>query len=484
MKSLLHSITDLFKENHYYFLVIFVFLLASYYHYAIAPMPAIENSDTRTTVLKHPTLSSRDPEEMYQNVFQPQQGDIFRLGLVVKVQRTQTIEVYLHSIFDERVKAGSIVAEPTPNGQYRELVFTVPGRYQDIVLRLAGTLEETGSWSDSSVYVDSFFVSRLEIRGASEVKTLQSTLFGISETRAKHFSIREENGAAPKTFKMAFLAEDDFVQSIGLKSGLIEPSSTGYSVALSQFDVEKKSVGEEVRANSFSSETLSGLQEPDGGYVIPFPSFLNRGQWYILTFTKDHSEEHSTFSDVFHIGKEEDQKPAKELEATLVFGSHMSSGDGKTILDRARLEDLGKTFSYQFSLQGEEVDFENLSAATKSIHFDQKERLVGGSKKHGEYFVYTFDTLYPFEIFSLKAEQSGSATNGLQLEYSVDNISWQMVPFTQEPNGPQKFFLSLPGDKKSRAVSLRVTYIGQERKTGIFGLKELSVNAVVPKNVR
>jgi hypothetical protein len=303
------------------------------------------------------------------------------------------------------------------------------------------------------------------------------------QTQAKSFSIEQRDHHLLAVLKVPFLAESEFIRSIDIRDGFLD-GETGISASLSTSDGAEGATDEEVRSVIFPVTMLSPFRKPEGGYEIPFLSLLKPGQKYLLTITKEGQKKNTMLPQVFRTDTDRVVGNQNKLNVVLNFGSIMRHRSGGKVMDNARLEDLGEAFSYQFSFQKSETDFLNLSQASKTVRFDQKEKMVGGSKKPGEYFVYTFDTLYPFQIFSFKATQSGNAANALALEYSFDDTLWKAVPFTQESSGPQKFSLSLPGDQTNHAVSLRVRYIGQTKKTGLFGLKDLAVNAVVPKSVK
>jgi hypothetical protein len=483
MKSPVLLSSEIIQKHRHYLPVLVIFFLAVYYHYLIAPTTALEHDDVKVATTKQPTLSSRNPEKIYENVFQPQQGDVFRVGVVLQAEKAQTIEVAVHSIFGDRVTVGELRVEPTRDEVYKELVFVAPGRYQDIALRLTGSLEENGSWRDSSVTVNTIFVSRIEAENLAEVGHLEPTVFGMFQTQAKSFSIEQRDHHLLAVLKVPFLAESEFIRSIDIRDGFLD-GETGISASLSTSDGAEGATDEEVRSVIFPVTMLSPFRKPEGGYEIPFLSLLKPGQKYLLTITKEGQKKNTMLPQVFRTDTDRVVGNQNKLNVVLNFGSIMRHRSGGKVMDNARLEDLGEAFSYQFSFQKSETDFLNLSQASKTVRFDQKEKMVGGSKKPGEYFVYTFDTLYPFQVFSFKATQSGNAANALALEYSFDDTLWKAVPFTQESSGPQKFSLSLPGDQTNHAVSLRVRYIGQTKKTGLFGLKDLAVNAVVPKSVK
>lgn len=340
-----------FMRHWRYILVLLVFFLTIYYHYAIVPTEKIHKdllSKEKTALSIQSDLNVQNREKIYENIFQSQKGDIFRVGMVVQAAQLQRIEVFLQSSLNERVSIGTLNIDPTENGQYKELVFSAPGYYSDVVLRLNESEEKNSKvWNNSNITLQHFFVTRVNIRSIWEIKSLLPTVFGLS-------------------------------------------------------------------------------------------------------YKKD----------------------------VATAASH--DGD---LLQYARVEDLGGTLFYEFSLMGKRSDYTNIFTASKSVHFDKKKQLVVGSKKMDEFFIYKFDTLFPFDRFALKAEQTGKAPHELRLEYSLDESSWHPVASTQEEGKPEKFSVFIPGDLKSQVVYVRVSYNGEEKKTGTFSLQKLSVNAAMTKKI-
>lgn len=361
------------KKNKRYFYIAGVFLLVLYYHYSIIPgekKKAGDEIQEKSVILEHPTLDVENPEKIYEDVFQAQRGDFFRMGMVVKTQHKQKIEVFLQSHLNDRMSIGQLDIDPSSGGKYVEIIFPTIGNYQDIILRLKNdTVEKNDVWNDWAAYIRYFSVKRIDVGYQWEAKQLAPTVFGLSERG------------------------DNFVSSMQQKQNI--------------------------------SATKNSL---------------------------------------------------------VSFGPLQILDNGSTILDYARLEDFGGNIFYSFALQNKEIDYTNIFSASESIRFDFKKRVVVGDERRKEFYVYKFDTAYPFEKFVLQALQRGVTPGEIRLEYSFDNEFWHEVSFTQKEKESQKFFLSLPGNGKDKVVYLRVSYNGKESKSGTFAIQELSVNASIAKN--
>lgn len=327
------------REGFRYVFIGSVFLLAIFYQFIVlpeSPKESKENEEKKGMIV--PDLDKKNIEKIYENVLQTQTGDAFRVGITAKSAEDETVEILLRSVLGDIFKAGEMnftSFEDDERYEYKEIVFFAPGRYENMILRIRGEDTSDDKWDDSAVYIDNFFITRVEVRNETEVRKLEPTVFG--------------------------LADGDFL----------------------------------------------------GG---------------------------------------------------------------------AKLEDLGKNLFYSFSMQNKKSDFDNLYEKSKGIKFDRKKQMVIGAQKNREFFVYKLDTLYPFEKLVLDAEQAGNDEKEIKIEYSLDYSFWKEISFEQKKDEPQKFSLSLNGDRKTRVVYVRVNYRGEERKSGFFALNKLSVNAIVQKN--
>lgn len=161
---------------------------------------------------------------------------------------------------------------------------------------------------------------------------------------------------------------------------------------------------------------------------------------------------------------------ADRLTPTLVGGDILLSG--------ARIEDFGKgKVFYSYSPKGEVNDSFDLFDTKGGVRFDTKKKIITGECKRGTAFTYRFFTVDPYKTFKLAARQAGDTEKEVKLEYSFDNSFWKEVSFTQEDNEPQIFSLALTGTGDQNMVYIRVSYNGENKKMGSYGLNQLLVRA-------
>jgi hypothetical protein len=172
----------------------------------------------------------------------------------------------------------------------------------------------------------------------------------------------------------------------------------------------------------------------------------------------------------------QDVKSDGENTAALVLGRYVYV-EGSAILSGAKVEDFGDKILYSYSLSGKENDFFDLFDTEGSVKFNTNEKIIAGRRQNHTSFTYRFFTAYPFEKFVLATRQAGNNEKEVKLEYSFDNMFWREVPVTLSDSEPPEFLLALSGVGNQREIYVRVSYDGEDKKTGTFGLDQLSVHA-------
>lgn len=467
-----------------YVFVLVIFSMTILYHYFIIPPETVKNNTVSKDKVQaeQPDLDIKHQEKIYPQIFQSQVGDVFRVGALVRVKSAENVEIFVQSRLNEVLKIGDWHLEPSENGEYKELVFSTSGYYENIIIRLKenaeiNTTKENTFGDTRAVFIRSFFVSRVEAKNALEIKNLTPTVFGISST--KRDVLFQDGQGSP--VKWVFQSNGDFLQALEFSGKIVGRGRQEYVFNLIHYFPDKKEDGELVHTSSFVLDALSGMSVPTGNYQVSFPSTLVSGEWYKVTLTRTPSKDQSNF---FTVGPLEVDTvtdinaPVGDL--ALLVGEHLRTKNNAIFPDGAKLEDMGKNLSYSFSLQGTALDFANIYDASSGISYDVGKRLVTGNQKNREYFTYKFDTVYPFDRFVLDAIGEGNDTK-VKLEYSFDNVFWREIPFSQATNDSQKFLLALDGNNKSQVVYVRVSYAGVEKKSGFFALRTLNIDASISK---
>ncbi len=426
----------------------------------------LEQED-ENAISEKPTLTTLTPEKVYEHLIQAKDGDVFRLGFVAQSHTEQTVDVILQSTLGERMIVGSITLIPSKDMLYHEVVFSVPSRSDDVILRLHDAKASTvqTQWLQSQVYVASIFATRLDIESTALARRLHPTRFGLASSGNETLSEVSHTTSGKTGVSWSFEARGDAISALGIPENFSQIE--GYFSLYKERSLSPDTIL--VRA-TFDTSARLRTRLPTGGYRLPLLYPLQKGERYRLVFeTVAPDVSLSTL-----LLKAYENSPA------VVYWVFMAQNEG-FILNSARLEDVGNELIYSFGIQNKPDDFLNLYSLGQKVRFDLKKKRVVGARKKDEYFTYRFDTLYPFERFALEA-QSGSTKNDVMLEYSYDNASWLPVLTIRDAGQPNRFRLSLSGSRETRVVFVRIRYIGDEKKTGSFSLEQLNVHARISKS--
>lgn len=485
------------RKNPHYPFVFFVFIAAIFYYIFIIPPEALkkEKMPKNKVQTELPSLNAKHQEKIYNDIFQSQAGDVFRLGAFIKTKNAEVIEILAESGLNEILKLEEWNLQPSEKGEYRELFFQTPGRYEDIVIRLKRS-EKTKktdfekNWDDSAVSISAFSISRVEAQNLAGTYNLASTVFGIStmtqDILLSQKKIKKDTSNEDKpsdSVEWLFSSKGDFLEALEFSGDVVGKGRQEYVFKLMRYFPDSKEAGELLHSTSFVLDAIDDLMISTGNYRMPFNFPLKKGEWYKIALVKTPSKDRDNY---FSIGTLEMESGAvgddtRTGDLALLLRERLRTKNDASFLDGAKLEDLGKNLVYSFSLQGAPVDFLNIYEASSGISYDERRRLVTGSQKNRQYFVYKFDMPYFFDRFVLEAVQEGNDEREIKLEYSLDNAFWREISFTQETGEPQKFILTLERSEKSRIVYVRASYNGAEKKSGFFALKALDVKASLEK---
>lgn len=470
-----------------YFFILFIFLTAYFWHQAVAPDQAVkkpESKKEKSVFVFRPDLTKKTPEKIYENFFESRTNDFFRLGVHVSTKDKEQVEVLARSSLNEILPISTWTFEPDEKGQYREVVFSTPGRYQDLIIRLKKNSEVSEmEWYDPEVFIKSFDITPLEVQTHFEAVSLAPTFYGISATSHRElFSVQNTDKSSQKK-EWLFQADGDFMRSLEFSGKINGGGRQEYAFELFRYNsVTKEKESAPLQRMPFVLDALNGMRIFSGNFLLPFSSPLKHGEWYVLDFVGPKNKDPENFFSLGELEKAVDPNEFKQKGDLFVhIGQRARLNGADSFPDGAKLEDLGKKLLYTFELRHDPVDYDNLYEASQSIIFDRERKIITGSQTTGEYLMYRFETGRPFEVFTLDAQQDGDDLLEIRLEYSLDKENWKEVPFAEELPGRARFLLTLPGNRVAKTVYVKATYIGEDKSSGFFGFNEFSVHASVSK---
>lgn len=463
-----------------YIFVMGIFAVFVFYNIAVVPKEVSKSAKPSSSHSVAPVgqvewnVSTENPEKIFSGVLQGLSGDWYRMSVSTAASRSARLDVSLPSVWGEDVSIGSLDIAPNDSFRYHEIVFEVPqGKFSDVKLVLREE-EARESWSYTGVRVEEFSLSRLNVKNKLEADRLIPTIAGTIEHEVKTLDVRL--GQKSNTvFAGDFIAEADFIESIRINAR--EKSKGSYVLEIREKTIgglENKNIS--LKKVILKPGDIGEEMDESSNQSIAFPVRLIRGKEYSLMLTgEEGAAKNISLSPLRGMEKEDGSSDEKSIVA-LASGRYVSL-NGSTLLSGAKIEDFGDDVVYTYALSGGVNDLFDVFATEGKVKFDAKKKIVTGEQKQRTSFTYRFSTIYPFEKFILSARQSGDGEKEVKLEYSFDNAFWQEVPFTQIEGEPQVFSLILSGMDSQDTVYVRASYNGEDKKTGSFGLEQLSVRA-------
>ena len=459
-----------------YVLVAVIFLVFAFYAVVVVPdaLPKKSKSASSQSARVVWDITTEKPEKIFSDVLQGRARDWYRMGFSTVASRPARIDVILSSAWNEDVPIGFLDIAASDDFQYHEIRFEVPaGMFSDIrfVLRDEDSPE---SWSYTGVKLSEFALSRLNVYSQAQADRLAPTLAGNIKHTTQMLIPNKQVSDSNSIFESRFVAEADFIENIRLNAKE-KSKKSGYVLELherAKDDPKKTDIS--VKKVILSPGEFGADLDEWGNQSIAIPARLQRGKEYLVSLTGTGDASRNIV--LSPLEGSPGVTSGDENIAAIVFGRY-AHVEGGALLSGARVEDFGGEILYSYTLSKGVNDFFDLFDTEGSVKFDAKKKMIAGRQQQRTSFTYRFFTVYPFERFMLSARQEGDTEKEVKLEYSLDNAFWREVPATQANSEPQVFSLVLSGTGDQRTVYVRASYNGEDKKTGSFGLDQLSVRA-------
>lgn len=466
------------RHHGKYILVMVIFVVFAFYAVAVVPEKPPKKhkaSSSQSADRVEWNITTEKPEKLFPGVLQGLSGDWYRMSVSTAASRSTRMDVILPSVWGEDVLIGSLDIAPSDSFRYHEIVFEIPaGNFSDVKFILQGE-DAKESWAYTGVRVEEFSLSRLNVRNKLEADRLAPTLAGTIEHTTKMLDVSSRPGSN-SIFESRFMAETDFIESIRLNAKE-KSKNNGYVLEIDEIAVDGSEDNDiSVKKVILKPGEIYSDKDEWGNQSIALPVRLTRGREYsiVLKGTGDASK-NIVLSPLEGLAGEDGSSDDKNIVA--IASSRYTSVSGIAMLSGAKVEDFGGEVLYTYSLGGGVNDLFDVFDTEGKVKFDAKKEIVIAEQKQRTSFTYRFFTVYPFEKFVLSARQSGDGEKEVKLEYSFNNVFWREVPGVQESNEPQMFSLVLAGTGKQDTVYVRASYNSEDKKTGMFGLDQLSVRA-------
>lgn len=458
-----------------YMLVAAVFIVFYLYNFVSLPDLSKRSSSPNPTLTDRMAwdVTSEQPEKVYAQVLQGKTGDWYRVGLSTAANRPSRLDVRLYSVFGQDVLAGSLDIIASDDWRYQEMVFQIPpgGIFSDIRLILQ-TEDAAETWAYTGIRLSELSLSRLNIRDKDEASRLLPTIVGNVQRGMVLFP--DASSPAP-FFERRFTADADFTEAV--KFNIPEQArNKTYVLTLAQSPKTKAHV-KPLKKVILKPGERGALKDKWGNDVIPLSARLERDTEY--TILLQSAEKDARGPQLLPLEGSGNLSSDERSIAALVYGRYAFMGKGSILLG-ARVEDLGEDMLYSYTPSGTENDFFDLFDAEGNVKFDAKKKIIVGERKQNSSFTYRFFTVYPFEKFILAAKQAGDG-EGIKMEYSFDNEFWSEIPSQKAGGESKKFSLSVSGNGTQDTLYLKASYAGAGKKSGSFGLEQLTARAQLRK---
>lgn len=438
------------------------------------------------------------------------EGDFYRVGFLAKSLADEKIYLKVVSEVGEEQEINSFDLKKNEDEKYFETIFSTSKKFQNLIayIKIPKDPEDlNNTWVDKEgIYLSDLFVSRLDAKNDFEAKRLRPTDFGQTQIQKIYLpdNSREgiENDLAKKnTFAgYVFEAPGDYLASVEMNLNIIGNGGKGkyalqiipenawnkikdnnkLTTDIDEYVAINQKLEEKIDTKNFSAYEAINFLNKNGNQEFELPARLEKGQRYFIGLTNMAIK--TDKNNYLKLAKLKNNKSDFDAYIALTFVGYSQMENGSLILTGAKIEDLGKKYSYFYQNNHFFTDYFDIFEKKGKAEFTEK-MLLGMKTQKGNYFTYKFNTLYPFEKMRILAKQSGNEENYIHLGYSYDNKFWQEIPYVQTKNNSQLFDFTIQDNKqKNSTLFLKVGYNWENDDSNKnFGLAELKINAIMPK---
>jgi hypothetical protein len=150
------------------------------------------------------------------------------------------------------------------------------------------------------------------------------------------------------------------------------------------------------------------------------------------------------------------------------------------ILSAATIEDIGGAYRYEYRMRNTEVDVSDVYDSIGKVKFDKSLAGLAMAQEKDAAMTFRVNTIYP--IVAMRMSARGIETKNAQfvMEYSLDEIEWQEIPYVQQEDAPQVFDTAILAPDKS-VVYIRARSVQDGSKFKNWGIRDLALSALLKK---
>jgi len=432
-----------------------------------------------------------------------------KLGTLI--HKKTRAKVYLSDEFDQSQEIKQIELQDDGDLQNNEIELCANADYQNLLFK-----------KEQDNEVGAFEISNLVFYPLSIKKHNFNNLISpiVGNTDFSNVVYRSMFGAddANSVFKFTrknqiigqiFIANADSISGVDLKLRFIRSGGSGHYLLdlkeVSNRDGRIQLVPDRIAYYYFDKKNIEQYLDTEKGvYHIPLAARLEIGKTYFIGINNE-AVKFNYFNTLEIYGRSDssneeiifsiNDKTRKKRSALYfqVYGTDYTRMLGEKVLTGAKILDNGDgTGQYIYEQRGEFSDYLDLEQTTAieneiyNIFYDNVVGGVSGRARGDNKFVYKINTIYPFTIMKIEADQPGGGFTNSLVYYSFNNNDWLEIQsdsyklvdvLPEEENSFQELIL---GDGKTKTVYIKVTY--DKNSTGnkniqLFGLRNLRITA-------
>ena len=518
MKKIFTEIWQFVKNHGKYLFVILLFILVLIFgeNFSLSPEQReikLLQKNTRQLVQGEYKLASEEEEASIGLFLSSYNGDYYRMFFDARAEKNleqsnseivsgtspqslrSEADLYLETLSGKRLLIKHIGVEQGNDFANQEITFRANDNYSNMVIRRANSSDK------SLLKFRNFTLTRLNCKNDFCLNNLYQTVNGPASPT---FIDQSAGIKADTIFKFTFQgqiygqifkASKDNLSDVSLALNKKGSGGLGiFQIELREVEIkngEYKVKPMALATTVFESENLADFQTADGVYQFPIAAELEVDKNYFIGLSSKEAK--INFINTLEIlgdkkGQAYKEGPAikigsKTSRSCLYFSTfyrQYQNNFGEKVLLNSRIEDLGEgvgIYSYKFSVTP--ADYLDIYQKGQGVYFDPVIGGISAPAKDNNFFIYKFDTGYPFKDATIEASQAVVDYNKIELYFSYDEEKWQKIETLKRDNKPNDFRNSFSGDGQKKVFFVKVIYDRDDKnkKLELFNLQKLTVHA-------
>jgi hypothetical protein len=404
-------------------------------------------------LILEPQLSDSEKRFYENDAFLSQKDEFYRVIFQTETNQDTRVKLFATNALDQDEFIQEFELKKTDGRKIQEAVFRTGQKDTDFLF-------EKTELDGAKIFIKNIKVSKLYIRSEKELSVLQPTIFGKisfaepTRKQEKNDFVFSQLNEPNVILGQVFQAESDFIAEIEMDIDVVKQGDgNGDKYALELREAEFDGVVPTISSRrlvtlKFNAKTIEQYRQINGKFRFPILAPVENGRFYFFGLDNERvevnqfnhlsprgSRESSGYSNGEAAVKYKGESfPAQGDFYFKIFGVDFEEVDGKKVLLGATVEDLGggkMLFNYQ--PDESRYGFFDFSESTSDVQFDEKENSIFGEIEAQEesYWLYKFETVYPFKTFRVSGENSKLDLDNLKIAYSFDKEKWIEIPSKQ-----------------------------------------------------